>query len=234
MKPVFHFLTLFPETITPWLSTSILGRARDAGLFDFKTWNLRDFATDKHRTVDDVAYGGGGGMVLKLDPLVRAVETIGEAGPLTTIYFSPTGRRLSDALIQEFLPPKNFLLVCGHYEGVDERFLEGWVDVEISLGDFVLTGGELPALAFADALIRQLDGSLGAEDAARTESFALKDPATGLPLLEYPHYTRPADFRGRQVPDVLLSGDHGAVAHWRSEQSLRRTRLRRPDLLTTT
>ncbi len=233
MKPVFHFLTLFPETITPWLTTSILGRAHDAGLFDFKVWHLRDFATDKHRTVDDVAYGGGGGMVLKLDPLVRAVETIREEGPLKTIYFSPTGRRISDGLIREFVPEKRLLFVCGHYEGVDERFLEGWVDEQLSLGDFVVTGGELPALAFTDALIRQLDGSLGQAGAARTESFSLKDPKTGASLLEYPHYTRPAEFRGKMVPDVLLSGDHGAVARWRHEESLRRTTERRPDLLTT-
>lgn len=233
-KVVFHFVTLFPETIDVWLSTSILGRAKQSGLFDYELIQLRDFATDKHASVDDAAYGGGGGMVLKAEPLVLAVESIRARFPnedFTTIYFSPAGKKLNQDLIQSLVPQtqKHFILICGHYEGIDQRFVDQWVDLEISLGDFVVTGGELPAMAFSDALIRQLDGALGAENAHQTESFLLTHNESRL--LEYPHYTRPSEFRGVKVPPVLLSGDHQAIETWRKEQSLERTKERRPDLM---
>lgn len=236
----FHFLSLFPEAIEVWLTTSILGRAHDKGLFAFTTYQLREYSTDKHRTVDDMAYGGGGGMVLKIEPLVRALEDIRARHPNTemaVLHFSPAGRRLSQGLLDELTPAtgattRHLVLVCGHYEGIDQRFVDHYVDLEVSLGDFVLTGGELPAVALADALIRQERGALGYEDASHVESFRIPHPDTGKPgLLEFPHYTRPAEFRGLKVPDVLLSGNHEAVERWRHEEALRRTRQHRPDLL---
>lgn len=230
----FHFLTLFPETIEVWLRTSILGRAHEQGIFQYSLYQLRDFAENKHRRVDDVAYGGGGGMVLCVEPLVRAVETIqSRIAPekARVIYFTPAGLRLSTQILKQFLPPSSsnhIILVCGHYEGVDQRFIEGWVDDEISLGDFVLTGGELPAVAFTDALIRHLPEVLGYESAVHEESFSLQE--SGRPLLEYPHYTRPAEFLGRRVPEALLSGNHERIADWRRQKSEERTERRRPDL----
>jgi len=235
--PHFHFLTLFPDTIHPWMTTSIIGRALKAGVFLYTVHQLRDFAESRHNTVDDVAYGGGGGMVLKIEPLVKALESIqtkvGEEA-IRVICFTPAGQKLNQALVSNFKPTlvqKHYLLVCGHYEGIDQRFLDHWVDDEISLGDFVITGGELPALVFADSLLRQLEGTLPELATATQESFALKDQNGSL-LLEYPHFTRPSDFRGHQVPNVLLSGDHGAIEKWRFEQAVQRTRARRRDLLT--
>lgn len=233
-KPSFHFVTLFPETIQVWMSTSILGRALKAGLFDFKTYQLRDYSTDKHLNVDDVAYGGGGGMVLRVEPLVRAVESIKDnlgTEQAEVIYFSPAGKRLTHALVTESTKPphkNHFIFICGHYEGVDQRFIDHWVDSEISLGDFVLTGGELPALAMADSMIRQLEGALGSETTAETESFSLTSDNTLL--LEYPHYTRPSEFRGLKVPEILLSGNHPKIEAWRLEQARTKTLDRRPDL----
>lgn len=231
----FHFLTLFPEVIHSWLNTSILGKAVSKGVFGYSTYQLRDFATGKHRNVDDFSYGGGGGMVLKVDCLVTALETIQQqVAPQTTkvIYFSPTGKTLNQSLIETYrVPesPKHLIFVCGHYEGVDQRFVDHWVDDEISLGDFVLTGGELPALAFADALSRQLDGTLIDSQRHQEESFSLTE--NGQPLLEYPQYTRPHEFRGFTIPEVLLSGDHSKISSWRKDQSLLKTQERRPDLL---
>lgn len=231
----FHFLTLFPEVIETWMNASILGRAKERGVFDFSIYQLRDFSQDKHRNVDDVAYGGGGGMVLKVDCLVSAIEHIKtQLGPEKSkvIYFSPAGQPLSQSVVDTFLnsiTEKHLILVCGHYEGVDQRFIDGWVDTEISLGDFILTGGELPALAFADSLCRHLEGTLKEKQLTQNESFSLS--ILGKRLLEYPHYTRPAEFRGSKVPEVLLSGDHQKISEWRREQSLSRTKLLRPDLL---
>jgi tRNA (guanine37-N1)-methyltransferase len=235
MKPTFHFITLFPECIDTWLQSSILGRAHKAGIFDYRLIQLRDFAFNKHASVDDAAYGGGGGMVLKVEPLVAALESIWKSVPrekTDVIYFSPAGTPMSQLLLKEFTAQtekSDFILVCGHYEGVDQRFLDHWVDREISLGDFVITGGELPAVAFADALIRQQEGALGAEGGHETESFLLEKD--GSQLLEYPHYTRPAEFQGYKVPDVLLQGDHGAIEKWRMNEALKRTKERRPDLI---
>lgn len=237
-QPTFHFITLFPDTIQVWMTTSILGRAHKAGIFDFKIYQLRDYSTDKHLNVDDVAYGGGGGMVLRIEPLVKAVETIrqelGQA-PSKVIYFSPAGKTLKHSLIKEYaLNPstRHFIFICGHYEGVDQRFIDQWVDEEISLGDFVLTGGEIPALAMADSMIRQLEGTLGSEATAKTESFSLNEGNSQL--LEYPHYTRPSEFRGLRVPEVLLSGNHQKIEAWRLQKSKEKTVSRRPDLLAPT
>lgn len=222
-SPHFSFITLFPDAIRVWLTTSILGRAHDRGLFTFETVSLRDFATDKHRSVDDTPYGGGGGMVLRLEPLVAAVELLkSRHADAQVVYFSPRGKRMDTEVLETLSTsdrPTNYILVCGHYEGVDQRFCDKWVDLEISLGDFVLTGGELPAAAFADALIRRLAGTLACESAHQEESFSLRDPKTGERLLEYPHYTRPAEFRGLKVPDILLSGDHSRIAQWRRDRS---------------
>lgn len=233
--PKFHFLTLFPEPIQIWMTTSILGRAYKAGLFDFKIYQLRDFAGDKHHSVDDVAYGGGGGMVLRMDPLVKAIEFIkNEIGKenSSVIYFSPGGKRLNHQLVCSFSRrayTTHFIFVCGHYEGVDQRFIDHWVDEEVSLGDFVLTGGELPALALADSMVRQFEGTLGSKTTASTESFALSlDDKT---LLEYPHYTRPQEYLGHKVPEILLSGDHKKIEVWRLKQALKRTQDKRPDLI---
>jgi len=234
----FHFITLFPETIRIWLTSSILGRAHEAGLFDFDLYQLRDFSQDKHRAVDDLAYGGGGGMVLRVEPLVAAVESILERtqrDKSLIIYFSPAGQPLNQPLIDNLTPSPNhairhLILVCGHYEGVDQRFIDHWTDLQVSLGDFVLSGGELPAVALADSLIRQLEGTLAHENASKKESFSLSDPTNQAPLLEYPHYTRPAEFRGHRVPDILLSGHHEKVSSWRLEQSRERTRRIRPEL----
>lgn len=236
ITPHFHFLTLFPDTIHPWMNASIIGRARKAGIFDYTAHQLRDYSQNKHRTVDDVAYGGGGGMVLSVEPLVAAVEAIRQKispHPLQVICFSPAGEKMSQPVIERFRPTGtnfHYLLVCGHYEGIDQRFLDHWVDVELSLGDFVITGGELPALVFTDALLRQLEGTLPEAEASRKESFKLTDQ-NGKLQLEYPHYTRPADFRGHGVPAILTSGDHGAIEKWRQEQAAARTRARRADLL---
>lgn len=224
----FHFLTLFPETIAPWLTTSILGRAYREGLFSFKTYQLRDFSRCNHLSVDDTPYGGGAGMVLKVEPLVDAVESIRNtlAEPSEILFFSPTGQRLNTTLLQNFSATnqtRHFILVCGHYEGADQRFLDHWVDWEISIGDFVITGGELPALIFTDALVRTLHGVLGNREGLREESFSWRDPNTGSLLLEYPQFTRPRTFRGHGVPEVLLNGNHKAIEEWRLAQARERT-----------
>ncbi|NBX93761.1 MAG: tRNA (guanosine(37)-N1)-methyltransferase TrmD [Proteobacteria bacterium] len=234
-KPHFHFVTLFPEVIRTWMETSILGRAVDKALINFSIHQLRDFSIDNYRSVDDSAYGGGGGMVLKVDVLVAAVEHIWKCfsrEKCRVIYFSPAGRTLTQDTVEVFATQyaePNLILICGHYEGVDQRFIDHWVDNEISLGDFVLTGGELPALAFVDTLSRQVEGTLGNEQAHHTESFSLREGSKRL--LEYPHFTRPQIFRELAVPAVLLQGDHTKIAQWRKEQALFRTSTRRPDLL---
>jgi tRNA (guanine37-N1)-methyltransferase len=236
MKPHFHFVALFPEIVDVWLKSSILGRALKNGIFEYSLYQLRDFSVDRHRSVDDVAYGGGGGMVLRVEPLVSAVESIQARFPsekVTVIYFSPAGEPINPKVLESFKgenKSRHLVLICGHYEGVDQRFLDHWVDREISLGDFVVTGGEIPALAFSDAFIRLLDGSLSHEDANQIESFSIKGPDGGY-LLEYSQYTRPSAFRNLNVPDILLSGNHDLVRRWRTENALSRTVARRPDLI---
>lgn len=213
--------TLFPAMVRGPLDESILRRAQDRGLLEVAIYNIRDTTTDKHHTVDDAPYGGGAGMVMKPDPLFAAVEAVHAGGPI--ILMTPQGRTFSQAIARDLSQQPRLTLLCGHYEGVDERVRQHLVTDEISIGDYVLTGGELAALVVVDAVARLVPGVLGGEDSTEEESHAAG-------LLEYPHYTRPPVFRGWAVPDVLLSGNHGAVARWRRTEALRRTRARRPDL----
>ncbi len=218
-------LTLFPRMIAAPLDESILGKAREKGLLRVQVTDIREFAGGRHRVTDDVPYGGGAGMVMKPEPLVAAIESAKAREPSArVVLLSPQGRRFDQRAAQELLAREKLVLVCGRYEGVDERVLE-WIDEELSLGDFVLTGGEFAALAVIDAVARLLPGVLGNAESPVAESFA------GEGLLEGPQYTRPPEFRGRKVPEVLLSGDHAKIAAWRREQALNRTRDRRPDLL---
>ncbi len=221
----FHVFTLLPEVFSPYLESSILQRARQRGLMSVYLHNIRDWATGKHRVTDDEPYGGGGGMVMKPEPIFKAVESILGAPPdCPVILLTPQGRLLTQRVVVELASHPRLALICGRYEGVDERVREHLVTDEISIGDYVLTGGELPALVLIDAVTRLLPGALGDENGAQDDSHA-----SGL--LEYPHYTRPPEFRGWRVPEVLLSGDHARIARWRREQSLLRTLQRRPDLL---
>jgi tRNA (guanine37-N1)-methyltransferase len=217
--------TLFPEVFPSYLETSILKRAQAAGLLDVQLHNIRDYATDKHQVTDDEPYGGGGGMVMKPEPIFAAVEGVLGAPPqVPVILLSPQGRVLSQRIALELSQAGHLALLCGRYEGVDERVRAHLVSDEISVGDYVLTGGELPALVLIDAVARLLPGALGAADGAQKDSHA-----SGL--LEHPHYTRPPEFRGWPVPEVLRSGDHARIAEWRRRQALKRTLERRPDLL---
>lgn len=221
----FELFSIFPEIFEAYLQTSILQRALERGLVDIHLHNIRDYATDKHHTTDDEPYGGGGGMVMKAEPIFRAVESLLGAPPACpVILLTPQGRVFTQKVAQELTGHTHLALVCGRYEGVDERVRTGLVTDEISIGDYVLTGGELPALIVVDAVTRLIPGVLGDPDGAADDSHA-----TGL--LEYPHYTRPADFRGMVVPEVLRSGNHGKIERWRREQALLRTLARRPDLL---
>lgn len=210
------------------LDSSIIGRARDSGLLSIRLWNIRDFAEGKHRVVDAPPYGGGPGMVLKAPPVFGAVEAIwqetGEGAPKPhTILMTPQGKPLNQKRVAELARFPHLVLICGHYEGMDERVLH-LVDEEISIGDYILTGGELPAMVLVDATARYIPGVLGEDASVEDDSFS-----DGL--LEYPHYTRPPEFRGLKVPEVLLSGDHERIRLWRRQQSLKRTLERRPDLL---
>ncbi|UQZ37316.1 tRNA (guanosine(37)-N1)-methyltransferase TrmD [Paenibacillus sp. PK3_47] len=236
-------LTLFPEMCEGVFSTSILGKARDKGIVSLNAVNFRDFSGNKHNTVDDTPYGGGGGMVLKPDPIFAAVEHVletvnggeslleqraAEAAPAKPriILMCPQGQTYNQQIAEELAKEEHLIFICGHYEGYDERIREHLVTDELSIGDYVLTGGELPALTVIDSVVRLQPGALGNETSAITDSFS-----TGL--LEYPHYTRPAEFRGWKVPDILLSGHHANIDVWRREQALQRTLERRPDLLET-
>ena len=223
-------LTLFPEMFAGPLGSSILKRAVQNELVEIQVHNIRDWTHDKHHTADDYPYGGGAGMVLKPEPIFEAVEAVkaetmeDKEQPVPVILLSPQGRLFSHSIAEELVKNRNLILICGHYEGVDERVIQHLVTDEISIGDYVLTGGELPALVVTDAVVRLIPGVLGSGESATEESHA-----DGL--LEYPQYTRPPEYRGHTVPDILLSGDHGAVARWRKEQSMLRTLRRRPDLL---
>lgn len=218
-------LTLFPEMFHPVLGSSILKRATEKGLAEYRLTNLRSFATDAHKSVDDKPFGGGPGMVMMAPVVFDAVASVEQEDPrpATRILLSPQGRRIDQALAQELAQHPRLLLIAGHYEGFDERITEGLRPLELSIGDYILTGGELPAMVVIDAVVRLLPGALGAEESAADETFA-----DGL--LEHPQYTRPRDFRGMTVPDVLLSGNHGAIAEWRMQQRKSRTQQRRPDL----
>lgn len=220
-----HVLTLFPESFRGPLETSILARARREGHVEIDVLDIRDFTDDKHRKTDDRPYGGGAGMVMKPGPIVRALEYARESSPnAPRILLTPQGETFDQSMAEELVESPDLILVCGRYEGVDERVREGWIDREISIGDYVLPGGEAAALCITQAVVRLLPGVLGNRESLQEESFAAD-------RLEYPQYTRPRNFRGREVPDVLLSGDHGRVDDWRREQSEKRTRRRRPDLI---
>jgi tRNA (guanine37-N1)-methyltransferase len=219
-------LTLFPEIFPAVLNASILGRALETGVASVHLHNIRDWATDKHQVVDDYAYGGGPGMVMKPEPLAAAIEAVRAfADPVgRTVLLTPQGRLLNQAVVDDLAGETRLVLVCGHYEGVDERIRRHLVDDEISIGDYVLSGGELAAMVVIDAVVRRLPGTLGSSESLLEESHS-----DGL--LEYPQYTRPAVFREWAVPDILLSGHHGEIARWRRRQRIIRTALRRPDLL---
>jgi tRNA (guanine37-N1)-methyltransferase len=218
-------LTLFPRMFSGPMDESILGRARETGRLDLKVHDLREWTHDRHKTVDDTPYGGGPGMVLKPEPLFEAVEALKAASevPMRVILLTPGGRVFTQAVARELSTLPALLLVCGSYEGFDERVRKHLVDDEISVGDFVLTNGALPAMVVIDAVTRLLPGVLGDDASSEDESFSRG-------LLEYPHYTRPVEFRGWRVPDILLSGNHAAIAKWRRAEASRRTADRRPDL----
>ncbi len=216
-------LTLFPAMFAGPLDESIIKRAREAGRLDLAIHNLRDYAHDRHKTVDDRPFGGGPGMLLKPEPIFEAVESLAREGT-RVILLSPAGRPFNQAIARELAGLEHLLLVSGHYEGFDERVREQLADDELSIGDYVLTNGALPVMVIIDAVTRLLPGVLGDEDSAQEDSFSQG-------LLEYPQYTRPAEFRGMKVPEVLLSGNHAEIARWRAEQARLRTQERRPDLL---
>jgi len=220
---VMHYdiFTLFPGMFQGPLSESILKRAQEQGLLSIALHNIRDATSDKHHIVDDYPYGGGAGMVMKPDPLFTSVEAVYQGGPI--ILLSPQGQLFTQQIARELSQEVRLTLICGHYEGIDERVRQHLVTDELSIGDYVLTGGELAAMVVVDAVSRLLPGVLGGEESILEESHS-----SGL--LEYPHYTRPSDYRGWRVPDILLSGNHAEIAGWRRKESLRRTRERRPDL----
>ena len=221
----FHILTLFPDMVMQGLGTSIIGRAVNNGLLSIEAVNIRDYAFNKHQSVDDYPYGGGAGMLMQAEPVYQAYEAIAEKVKKKprVVYLSPQGATFSQTMAEELAKEEELVLLCGHYEGIDERAYS-LADKVISLGDYVLTSGELASMVVIDAVVRRIDGVLGDEGSAVDESFY-----DGL--LEYPQYTRPASYRGMEVPDILLSGHHAKIAQWRREQSLLRTKRWRPDLL---
>jgi len=222
----FDVLTLFPGMFSSPLQESILGKAIEKGLIQIRTINIRDYSQDKHQVVDDTPYGGGQGMVMKVEPIARAIESAKSQYPSArTVYLTPQGKPLNQDLARRLSSQPHLILLCGRYEGVDERVRTLFIDEEISIGDYVLTGGELAAMVLIDAVSRFIPGVLGSDRSAEEDSFFNS-------LLEYPQYTRPSDFRGNCVPEVLLSGNHSAISQWRRKEALKRTSLRRPDLLT--
>ena len=216
-------LSLFPQIASAPLGESILGRAQEKRLIEVHSHNLRDWATDKHRTTDDAPYGGGQGMVLKCEPIFAAIDSLKKPGS-RVVLMSPAGRMFRQSMAEEYARFQHLILLCGHYEGIDQRAIDQLVDDEISIGDYVLTNGALAAAVFVDAIARLIPGVLGDAASARDDSHA-----SGL--LEFPQYTRPVEFRGLRVPDILLGGNHGAIANWRRDQALAKTRSVRPDLL---
>ena len=222
----YRIMTLFPQMFPGIMDASILGRAKESGLIGWKTFDIREYTRDKHKRVDDYPYGGGAGMVMQAEPVYRCYEAVTrELGqpPTRVIYMTPQGRVFDQKMAEEFAKEEELVFLCGHYEGIDERVLEEIVTDAVSVGDYVMTGGELPAMAVMDAVSRLVPGVLNNEDSARNESFS-----DGL--LEHPQYTRPEEILGRKVPEVLLSGHHAKIEEWRREKSLERTREYRPDL----
>lgn len=226
MSARFDVITIFPDIFHAYLGESILKKAVDKGLLDVRIYNLRDFATDRHRTVDDYPYGGGSGMVMKIEPFFNALKAIKADGiDRLTVMLSPQGKRYDQSMAEKLaMEERRIVFLCGRYEGIDERVRESLVDEEISIGDYVLTGGELAALVIIDSISRLVTGVLGDEKSLIEESFTWG-------ILDYPHYTRPPEFMGMKVPDVLLSGNHNEIRKWRRREALRRTMIRRPDLL---
>ena len=224
-KMKIDVLTLFPAMFAGPLDESIVMRARETGLLDLKIHNLRDWTHDRHKTVDDRPFGGGPGMLLKPEPLFEAIESL-KREKTRVILMSPAGRKFNQAIAHELAQQEDLLLVTGHYEGFDGRVQEKLADDELSIGDYVLTNGALPAMVVIDAVVRLLPGALGDDESSRDESFS-----PGMPGLEYPQYTRPAEFRGMKVPEVLLSGNHAEIEKWRREQTKALTKKRRPDLM---
>jgi len=221
----FDVLTLFPNMFSSPFQESIVGKAIDKGLIEIRMINIRDFALDKHQIVDDAPYGGGQGMVMKVEPIVRAIEFVkSEDASTRTVYLTPQGKPFDQNKARELSSHSHLALLCGRYEGVDERVREFFVDEEISIGDYVLTGGELAAMVMIDAVSRLLPGVLGSERSAAEDSFCES-------LLEHPQYIRPSNFRGKSVPEILLSGNHEAISSWRRRETLKRTFMRRPDLI---
>jgi tRNA (guanine37-N1)-methyltransferase len=221
----FDILTLFPQIFSSPLRESIIGKAIEKGLIQIRTINIRDFTLDKHQVVDDPPYGGGQGMVMKVEPVARAVEWVKSQNPSAwTIYLTPQGKQFNQEIGQKLSSRSHLILLCGRYEGVDERVRELLIDEEISIGDYILTGGEFAAMVIIDVISRLLPGVLGSDRSAAEDSFTNS-------LLEYPQYTRPFNFRGKCVPEVLLSGNHSAISLWRRREALRQTWVRRPDLL---
>ena len=227
----FDIMTLFPELVDTVLGESIIGRAQASGAIEVKTHNIRDYATDKHHHVDDTPYGGGKGMLMMAPPIYDCYAAIrreqaesGFTGKVRTVYMSPKGRLLTQDVVKELSAYDGLIILCGHYEGVDQRIIDEIVDEEISIGDYVLTGGEIPACILVDSVSRLVDGVLSDPECYEKESLS-----SGL--LEYPQYTRPYEFHGRKVPDVLISGHHANIDKWRDEESLRLTRDKRPDLM---
>jgi tRNA (guanine37-N1)-methyltransferase len=221
----FHILTLFPEMFAGVLSLGVTGRAVESGILDVELYNIRDFATDKHHSVDDAPYGGGAGMVMKVEPIAGCIDTVRKTAPNARLLLaSPGGKPFVQSMAAELAAEGEIIILCGRYEGIDERIKELFSATEFSIGDYIMTGGEIAAMTVVDTVARLIPGVLGSDESAGEESFS-----DGL--LEYPQYTRPPEFRGLKVPDMLLSGNHGEIARWRREQSLQKTKMVRPDLL---
>lgn len=221
----FHILTLFPEMFAGVLSLGVTGRAVESGILDVELYNIRDYATDKHHSVDDAPYGGGAGMVMKVEPIAGCIEAVRKTAPNARLLLaSPGGKPFDQSMAAELAAEGEIIILCGRYEGIDERIKELFSATEFSIGDYVMTGGEIAAMAVVDTVARLIPGVLGSDESAGEESFS-----DGL--LEYPQYTRPPEFRGLKVPDMLLSGNHGEIARWRREKSLQKTNTVRPDLL---
>jgi len=221
----FDILTIFPEMFSSPFQASLLKTAQEKGILDIRVHNIRDYAIDKHHMTDDAPYGGGCGMVMKVEPVARALGSIQRTADQSfVILMTPQGKRLDQSMVEELSASQQVILICGHYEGVDERIRQHLVDREISVGDYILTGGEIPAMIVVDAVSRLVPGVLGNDESVKSESFSMG-------LLEYPHYTRPREYNGWTVPDILLSGHHQAITAWRRQESLKKTLKWRPDLL---